>query len=346
MVNVAIIGATGYGGVELIRLLQAHPGVRLAFLSSETYSGQRVRDVYPHLAGVDLPLRALDLGAIARECQFALVAVPAGTSMAATPSLLEAGVRVVDVSPDFRLRDPRLYPQWYKLEHSSPELLGQAAFGIPEWYRDRIAEARLVAAPGCYSTAVLLALLPLVAENLIDPTDIIADGKTGISGAGRTSLTMAYHYPEANEDACAYSVGGHRHLPEMTQVLEEFGHKPARIAFTPHLVPMTRGLLVTIHVKPKPGMGLERMRAAMQHRYPGSGFVHVLPAGVWPHTKWAAGTNHCFLGIGEDRATGRAVVVSVVDNLGKGMSGQMVQCLNLMLGVEEGTALTAQAVYP
>jgi N-acetyl-gamma-glutamyl-phosphate reductase len=346
MVNVAILGATGYGGIELIRLLQAHPQVRLAYLHSESYAGQRVCDVYPQLAGVETRLRDLGTAAVAAECKFALLAVPAGKSMEVAPKLLEAGVRVVDVSPDFRLKDPALYPTWYKLDHTHPELLKEAVFGIPEWYREAMSGARLVAAPGCYSTAAILALAPLAAEKLIDSSDIVADGKTGISGAGRTSLKLQYHFPEASEDVSPYSVGGHRHLPEMVQVLEAIGGSGAAVTFTPHLVPMSRGILMTCYVRPKAGVGMAELREAMVRRYQDEPFVHVLPEGVWPHTKWAAGTNQCFLALGTDRGSGRAIVVSAIDNLGKGMSGQMVQCLNVMLGVDETTALGTPATYP
>jgi len=345
MIDAAIIGATGYGGVELIRLLRHHPHVRLSFLSSETYAGERVCDVYPHLADVAAQLQKLDPAA-AGECDFALLAVPAGKAAEIVPRLLAAGTRVIDVSPDFRLRDASLYPRWYQFEHSCPDLLGEAAFGLPEWQREAIASARLVAAPGCYSTAALLALAPLVADGLIEVTDIIADGKSGLSGAGRSALRLAYHYPEANEDVSAYAVGGHRHLPEMVQELTALTRSPLKLTFTPHLVPMTRGILLTSYVKPRPDVGAEELRACLLRRYAEEAFVHVLPGGKWPHTKWTVGTNHCFLGVGRDQASGRAIVLSALDNLGKGMAGQMVQCLNLMLGVEESCALAGPAVYP
>jgi N-acetyl-gamma-glutamyl-phosphate reductase len=346
MVNVAIAGATGYGGVELIRLLQAHPQVRLAYLSSESYAGQRLAEVYPHLGGVEALLRPLDSAAIAGECQVAMLALPAGKSMEVVPALLEAGVRVVDVSADFRLRDPAVYQQWYNLEHTCPELLEESVPGIPEWYRDEIASARLVSAPGCYATAAVLALAPLLAEKLIAPDDIVVDGKSGVSGAGRTSLALPYHYPEANEDLTAYAVGGHRHLPEMIQGLQELGEAMPSITFTPHLAPMTRGILLTIYARPAEGAGAEALRESLQRYYAEERFVQVLPAGVWPHTKWTAGTNLCFVGVGMDKQAGRAVVLSALDNLGKGMSGQMVQCLNLMIGAEESTCLMTPAVYP
>lgn len=345
MTDVAIIGATGYGGVELIRLLQAHPEVRLAFLSSESYAGRRVSDVYPHLAGVKAPLRALDPKAVA-GCDFALLALPAGKSMELVPQLLDAGTRLVDVGPDFRLRDPGLYPRWYNLDHTHHDLLQEAAFGLPELHREAIKSARLVAAPGCYTTAALLALTPLVADNLIDPTDIIADGKSGVSGAGRTALQLPYHYPEANEDLAAYAVNGHRHLPEMVQELSALTTSQVGLTFTPHLIPMTRGILITSYLKPRSGVGVQDLRACLQRRYAHEPFVRVLSESQWPHTKWTAGTNLCFLGVGSDETSGRAVLVSALDNLGKGMAGQMVQCLNLMLGLDETTALRVPAVHP
>jgi len=345
MADVAIIGATGYGGVELIRLLQNHPEVRLTFLHSESYAGQRVCDVYPQLVGVETVLRALDPAAVG-ECDFALLALPAGKSMELAPQLLDAGTRVVDVGPDFRLRDVSVYPRWYSFEHTQPDLLEEAVFGVPELHRERIRSARLVAAPGCYTTAVLLALAPLVADKLIDSTDIIADGKTGISGAGRTALKLPYHFPEANEDVSPYAVGGHRHMPEMVQELQALTNGEVRVTFTPHLVPMTRGILLTAYVKPLGGAGLDDLRGSLERRYAGEPFVRVLPEGQWPHTKWASGTDLCFVNVGWDEAAGRAIVVSALDNLGKGMAGQMVQCLNLMLGVDEASALRVSAVYP
>ncbi len=346
MVNVAIVGATGYGGIELIRLLQAHPEVNLVYLHSESYAGKRVCDVYPHLAWVEAELRPLDPEAIARECEYALLSVPAGQTMELVPKLLERGVRVIDVAPDYRLRDPALYPKWYKFEHTHPELLTEAVTGIPEWHREHIALARLVAATGCYAAAAQLALMPLVADGLIVPDDIVLDGKTGVSGAGRGSLKLDYHFPEANEDVSIYSVGGHRHAPEVIQALQSLTAAPVSLSLTPHLVTMTRGILLTAYVKIASGANEEALRASLLRKYDSEAFVHILPDGVWPHTKWTAGTNHCFLAVGVDRITGRAVIVSVLDNLGKGMAGQMVQCLNLMSGVDETTGLAMPAAYP
>ena len=345
MVKVAIHGATGYGGIELIRLLRLHPHVSLSHLTSETYAGRRVSDVYPHLAGVDLPLQKLDPQAAA-ECDFALLAVPAGLAMGVVPALLEAGTRIIDVSPDFRLRLASTYSHWYKQSHTCPELLQEAAFGIPEWNRDSVTSARLVAVPGCFTTGALLPLSPLVREGLIETDDIVVDGKTGLSGAGRTSLKLPFHFPEADEDVAAYSVGGHRHLPEMVQELSRLAGSEVRLTFTPHLVPMSRGMLLTIYAKPKAHVGPDELRASLQRYYEAEPFVHVLPEGTWPHSKWATGTNTCFIAIGADEATGRAILVSALDNLGKGYAGQMVQCLNLMMGVDESCGIALRAAYP
>jgi N-acetyl-gamma-glutamyl-phosphate reductase len=345
MVDVAVIGASGYGGIELIRLLQAHPQVRLSYLTSETYAGQKVSDVYPHLAGVDLSLCAFD-AAEAGRCDFVMLAVPAGKSMEVVPAVLRGGARVIDVSPDFRLRDAGLYQRWYKLDHSCPELLREAAFGLPELHREPIKSARLVAAPGCYTTGAALALAPLVADGLIESSDIVVDGKTGVSGAGRTSLGLAYHFPEADQDTCAYSVGGHRHLPEMVQELSAVAGAEVRVTFTPHLLPMSRGILLTAYAKPRGGVRAAELRESLERRYQGERFVRVLPEGKWPHTKWATGTNYCFIGVGVDASSGRAIVVAALDNIGKGMAGQMVQCLNLMMGIDESTGLAMSAAYP
>jgi len=346
MAKVAVLGATGYGGVELVRLLQNHPAAEFSYLSSESYAGQRMCDVYPHLAGVETRLRALSGVEAASECEFALLALPAGKSMEIVPGLLEAGVRVVDVGPDFRLRTAEGYQQWYKLAHTCPKLLSEAVPGLPEWYRDEIATARLVAAPGCYATAAVLALAPLLAEKLISPEDIIVDGKSGVSGAGRTALSLPYHYPEADEDIAAYAVGGHRHLPEMIQGLAELAECEATVTFTPHLAPMSRGILLTIYARPAQGVEAPALREALERYYAEERFVEVLPIGQWPHTKWTTGTNLCFVSVATDRQSGRAIILSALDNLGKGMAGQMVQCLNLMMGVEESTCLTLAAAYP
>ena len=345
MVNVAVIGATGYGGVELIRLLKSHPQVRLSYLHSETYAGQKVSDVYPHLAGVDTVLSCLD-AAHAGQCDFVMLAVAADTSMGLVPKLLGAGARVIDVSPAFRLRDAGLYPRWYKLEHTCPGLLAEAAFGLPELNRASIRAARLVAAPGCYTTAVVLSLAPLVSEKLVDTSDIVVDGKTGLSGAGRTSLSLPYHFPEADEDTSAYSVGFHRHMPEMTQELGVIAAGDVGMSFTPHLVPMSRGILITAYLRLRPGAAAADLRGALERRYEREPFMHVLPEGAWPHTKWATGTNRCFISVGEEATPGRAVVVSTLDNMCKGYAGQMVQCLNVMMGIEETTGLTMSAAYP
>jgi N-acetyl-gamma-glutamyl-phosphate reductase len=345
MARIAIVGATGYGGVELIRLLQGHPQAVISCVTSETYAGQRVDEVYPHLVGFDLTLQKLDAEATA-DCDFALTAVPAGVSMDLVPRLLDGGTRVVDISPDFRLKDASVYRRWYEREHQCPALLQEAVFGIPELHRESMRGARLVAAPGCYPTGALLALAPLVSDGLIDATDIIVDGKTGISGAGRTSLKLPYHFPEANEDVAAYSVGGHRHMPEMVQELSALSGSEVRVTFTPHLVPMTRGILLTAYVRPRPGVGMAALRQSLESRYADEPFTHVLPEGTWPHTAWTVGTNHCFLAAGLDEASQRGIVVSAVDNIGKGYAGQMVQCLNVMLGADETAGLRIPAAHP
>ncbi len=253
---------------------------------------------------------------------------------------------MVDVGPDFRLKDAACYPHHYKFEHTHPELLQEAVFGIPELHRAKMPTARVIAAPGCFSTAALLALAPLVADGVIEADDLILDGKTGISGAGRTALKLPYHFPEADADVSVYAITGHRHVPEMVQELQALTDRPVRVTFTPHLVPMVRGILMTCYARLQAGNDLAAVRASLAKRYADEPFVHVLPDGTWPHTKWTAGTNHCFLAAGLSGDSGRAIIVAAIDNLGKGMSGQMVQCLNALMGWPETTGLAATAAYP
>jgi N-acetyl-gamma-glutamyl-phosphate reductase len=279
-----------------------------------------------------------------------LLALPAGKSAVLIPQLLDAGMKVVDGGPDFRLHEASAYPRWYKFEHPAPALLKEAAFGIPELHRDEISKARLVAQPGCYATAAILALAPLAKAGLIEP-EIIIDAKSGLSGAGRTALSLPYLFSEAAEDVSAYGFPAHRHLPEIEQELGLLGAAP-EITFVPHLVPTIRGIFATAYAKPRvpssqfsvPSQTEEAILQCMRDFYADSPFVHV--SENLPHTKWTSGTNHAFLSARVTPDGKRAVLLSVIDNLGKGLSGQMVQCMNLMFGVEESGGLEARAVYP
>jgi N-acetyl-gamma-glutamyl-phosphate reductase len=345
-IRIAIAGATGYGGLELVRLLSRHPGVELALLTSETYAGQRLDQVYPHLLPAPYLLHRLDAGALAQACDCALLCLPATRSMGIVPLLLDQGLRVIDIGPDFRLKDKDLFSRYYKAEHASPHLLAESVCGVPELRRQEIARARLVSAGSCYTTSALLALRPFLRWPAADLTTIVVDSKSGLSGAGRTSLALEYHHPEANEDVSAYAVGDHRHRPEMEQELSSLAGRPVRIAFTPHLVPMTRGLFTTAYVRLSQPAESAALTRHFEQIYSGEPFVTILPPDRLPHTKWTSATNHAFLAVRHDPHSASAIVLSVLDNLGKGLAGQMVQCLNLMFGFEETTGLLLAPSYP
>jgi N-acetyl-gamma-glutamyl-phosphate reductase len=343
----AVVSGTGYGGIELLRLLRQHPGFELVEVTARSGQGQRVCDVFPQLPDMRLPLTEH-----VQRAELVFLALPDRAAVEAAPPLLAEGRRVVDLSAAFRLRDPALYPQWYGYDHPAPALLEEAVYGLPELRRDELAVARLVAGPGCYPTAALLALAPAVRHKLIAP-GIIVDAKSGLSGAGR-GLTQGTHYAEANEDVVAYGLAGHRHLPEITQALGAMpppGALPPagadeawRLTFTPHLVPMTRGILATCYADLQPDVAADTVREAYVQTYAGEPFVHVLDQP--PHTKFALGTNHAYVFPVVDTRTHRLIVVAAIDNLGKGASGQAIQCANLMYGLPETTGLDGAGLYP
>ena len=337
MHKVGIINVTGYIGMELARLLSRHPGVELVSVTGRSAVGQRLGELVPHLATIDLVI-APELG----DVEVAFSALPHRTSAQAVAAALEGGARVVDLSADFRLTAVSEYEQWYETVHPAPHLIGEAVYGLVELARPSIPPARLVASPGCYPTGALLALAPAVKEGLIEP-DIVIDAKSGVSGAGRTP-SLATHFAEANESCSAYALEGHRHLPEIVQGLRGFdpGLGP-RVTFVPHLVPMSRGILTTCYAHLKEGMA-GKVRALYSEFYLNEPFVRVVD--VPPATKQTLGTNVCLVYPTVDARTGRLIVVSCIDNLVKGGAGQAVQAMNLMLGLPEAQALEAAAVYP
>ena len=351
MVSVGIVGVSGYGGGELVRLLLRHPEVRLTYVVSETYAGQPLSKAFPGVARTragDLVCQKFGVAAAAKSCDFVFLAQENGAAMKSAPELLDLGKCVVDLSGDFRLRDVDTYEKWYKIEHLSGGLIKHAAYGLPEWNRTRIQGARLVANPGCYPTATVLALAPLLAGGWIDPKSIIVDAKSGVSGAGRSKFGLDYHYAEANEAVKAYSVGGsHRHIPEIEQELSAIA-APARVTltFTPHLVPMTRGILVTGYANLAKDATTEQMLEALQDAYKDAPFVVVRGAGDFPSTKDVNGSNYCHIGAKVDARTRRVVVVAAIDNLVKGAAGQAVQNMNLMLGFPETAALEEPGLWP
>jgi N-acetyl-gamma-glutamyl-phosphate reductase len=343
-VPVAVVAGTGYGGVELLRLLRRHPVFELVEVTARSAQGQRVCDLFPQLPDVTLPI-----GERVERAELVFLAQPDHAAVEVAPPLLAEGRRVVDLSAAFRLRAPALYPEWYGYEHPAPALLETAVYGLPELHRAELPAARLVACPGCYPTAALLALAPALARGLIEP-GIIVDAKSGLSGAGR-GLTLGTHYAEANEDVSAYGLAGHRHLPEIVQELQGVASAAGttaagalRLTFTPHLVPLTRGILATCYADLRPGMAAEAVRAAYEAAYADEPFVHVLAQP--PHTKHATATNHTFIYPVVDERTGRLVVVAALDNLGKGAAAQAIQCANLMAGLPEATGLSDGGVYP
>jgi N-acetyl-gamma-glutamyl-phosphate reductase len=340
-IKAGVINVTGYVGAELARLLCQHPQVELVTVTGRSAAGQKLGDVFPNFAGTDYIIKAeLD-----SEIDIAFSAMPHKSSVDVVPSLLKQGIKVVDASADFRLKNAGEYPEWYGFTHPSPELLREAVFGLPELHRGEIASASLVANPGCYSTGAILALAPVVKERLIHP-DIVVDSKSGISGAGRT-LSLTTHYSEADENVCAYSLEGHRHLPEIEQELKTLNppFSPS-ITFVPHLVPMTRGILSTCYAKLTDSgkLSASSLKQLYQEFYKHAPFVKITTKP--PHTKHVWGTNLCLIYPTVDSKTDRLIVISCLDNLVKGGAGQAVQNMNLMFSLPETTALEALAIYP
>lgn len=335
MVRVAILGATGYTALELMKLLLRHPDVEITALTSRNEAGPPVGAVHPQLTG-RINLRMEDLGAaeVASRAQCVFSCLPHGVTSLAVPQLLAAGVRVVDFSADYRLDHADVYAQWYGEKHNDPQRLGSVIYGLPELFRSRIVEADLVANPGCYPTSAILALAPFLKQGLIDSSDIVVDSKSGVSGAGRTPK-LTTHYPECNESISAYNIGRHRHTPEIEQVLERGTGVKVSVIFTPHLVPMDRGILSTIYSKPKGDLTEQQALQTLRDFYADEPFVRVVDH--VPGTKDVSGTNFC--DITARIVRGRLITVSVIDNLIKGASGAALQNFNLMYGFDETTAL-------
>ncbi len=346
MLKVAIVGASGYTGVELLRVLYTHPEAAVTCVTSEQSAGKRVSEVFPSLRDrCDLVLENLEPVRVAGKADFIFTALPHKAAMEVVPTFLKLGKRVVDLSADYRLQDAREYALWYE-PHLNPLLLKQSVYGLPELKRAKIAEAELVANPGCYPTSVILGLAPLLKKKLIDISTIIADSKSGVSGAGR-SAKVDNLFCEVNDGFKAYGVGGaHRHIPEIEQEFSLLAGKKVTISFTPHLVPMDRGILSTIYASPvKPVATLELLKLYTDF-YKGEPFVRVLPEGSFPSTAHVRGSNFCDIGLTVDSRTGRVIIVSAIDNLVKGASGQAVQNMNIMNGFPENVGLEGLPLFP
>ncbi len=343
-VEIAILGASGYTGAELLRLLASHPRLRIGALTAERQAGKEPGEVFPHLASLALP-RLVKIGEIdATRFDGIFCCLPHGLTQAVIRELPE-GPRIVDLSADFRLRDPALYERVYGKPHQARDLQEIAVYGLSELYRERIRETRLVANPGCYTTAAELPLAPLLRAGMIDPGRIVIDAKSGVSGAGREAR-LGSLFAEVAEGIHPYGVAGHRHAPEIDQCLADFAGRPVTVSFTPHLMPMNRGILATIYVDLAAGAEASDLHAELARIYADEPFVELLPFRAVPATRHVRGTNICRIGVHPDRMPGRAILVSALDNLVKGASGQAVQNMNIMLGLPETDGLEAIPLFP
>lgn len=345
MLKVAIIGASGYTGCELMRLSVQHPQIELVSVSSEKFTGKAVGEVFPSLGDtVKLTFHSLAEQEALREADFVFSALPHSESMGVVPRLIEQGKKIVDLSSDFRLRTADLYEQWYT-KHTAPELLKKAVYGLPEVYREKIRHAQLVANPGCYPTAVLLALIPAVQEDLIDLKSIIIDAKSGVSGAGRSPALNSL-FAEANEGVKPYKIGTHQHTPEIEQELGFIAQQQVSLLFTPHLMPMNRGILLTAYVTPKTTIAEKDIFSIYHTFYQNERFVRMCPIDTVPSTHQVKGSNYCDIGVVIDSRTNRLIIVAAIDNLLKGASGQAVQNMNIMAGLEEDSGITSLPLFP
>jgi N-acetyl-gamma-glutamyl-phosphate reductase len=348
MIKVGVVGGTGYTGVELLRLLAGHSEVEVVAITSRAEAGVKVAEYFPSLRGrYDLAFTD-PASAPLKDCDLVFFATPNGVAMSQARALLDSGARIVDFSADFRLKDRATWEKWYKVSHASPELLAEAVYGLPEMNRERIAKARLVANPGCYATAVQLALLPLVETDFVDHAHFIADGKSGVSGAGRKA-DVDLLFSEASDNFMAYAVKGHRHQPEILESLESLAGlegasgRHIGLTFVPHLVPMVRGILATVYARITKETDFQ---ALFERRYASEPFVDVLPPGSEPETRWVRGTNQCRIALHRPMDAQTLVILAVEDNLVKGAAGQAVQNMNLMFGFPEKQALDQIAVVP
>ncbi len=344
MIKAAVLGATGYAGIELVRLLTTHPEVQIQVLGSKSFAGQKISDVYQNLRHIlELECTELDLDAVAK-CDVAFTALPHGASKSVIPSLLDRGLKVIDLSGDYRYDDPAVYEAWYGEPHSSPELLAESVYGLCELHREQIKTARLIGNPGCYTTCSILGAAPLLAHKLADTNNIIVDAKSGVTGAGR-GLGLAYHFCECTENTKAYKIATHRHTSEIEQELSHIAGEPLMLSFTPHLIPQKRGILATIYMNLAKPCTTEEVAALYKDYYKDEFFIRVKDAGELPETKHVAGSNFVDIGVCVDRRLNRAVIVSAIDNIVKGAAGQAIQNMNLLFGLDEKTGLAAAGFY-
>ncbi len=343
MISVGIVGGTGYTGVELLRILALHPNVEVKIVTSRGEAGEKVSSLYPSLlSSFDLVFTKPDVAAL-KQCDCIFFAAPNGTAMQMVPELLKAGVKVIDLAADFRIKDFAIWEHWYKEKHACPDVLQTAVYGLPELYREEIKKAQLIANPGCYPTAVILGFLPLLKTGAIKDAQLIADTKSGVSGAGRGASVPAL-FGEVGENFKAYNVNTHRHWPEIKQELEFVSSQDVNLVFTPHLVPMVRGIFATLYMTNAKFSG--DLLDLYKQQYKDEPFVQVLEKGVLPETKHVRASNQCMLSVSQPYGGDTVVVLSVIDNLVKGAAGQAVQNMNLMFNIEETTGLLQPGLFP
>ncbi|KPQ27488.1 MAG: N-acetyl-gamma-glutamyl-phosphate reductase [Marinobacter excellens HL-55] len=345
MIKIGIVGGTGYTGVELLRILAVHPEVEVKCITSRSEAGMPVADMYPNLRGhFDLAFSEPD-PVVLSQCDLVFFATPHGVAMRMMPELMKSGVRVVDLSADFRIKDLDVWSRWYGMPHETPEWAAKAVYGLPEVARAEIGQAQLVANPGCYPTAVQLGFLPLLEQGLVDPARLIADAKSGASGAGRQGNIGMLH-GEVGESFKAYGASGHRHLPEIRQGLSQAAGKNVGVTFVPHLVPMIRGIEATLYAELSDPADFDRLQALYEERYRNEPFVDVMPFGSHPETRSVRGANQCRMALHRQEQSNIVIVSSVIDNLVKGAAGQAVQNMNIMFGLDETSGLNAPALLP
>lgn len=347
MINVGIVGSTGYTGTELIRFLAKHPEVKIAGVTSQSYVGQRYSDIFPNTEGfIDLECEEQDMEVLLAKSDVIFTALPHGVSMEVVAVAEAKGKKVIDLGADYRFDSVKVYEEWYKVQHKTPELAEKAVYGLPEIHRQDIKGSQVVGNPGCYPTSIILGLAPLLKNNLIKTETLIIDSKSGVSGGGR-GLNLGFHYAECNENLKAYNIGAHRHTPEIEQELGKLAGKELTVSFTPHLIPMTRGILSTIYASlHNAETSTEKILALYRDFYKQEFFVRIHPEGRYPQTKYVYGSNFCDIGIKFDARTGRVVVVSVIDNLVKGAVGQAIQNMNLLFELPEKTGIDYPGMWP
>lgn len=343
--KVGIVGGTGYTGVELLRLLANHPAIEVVAITSRSEAGLAVSDLYPNLRGFYDLAFSEPSAAVLLECDVVFFATPHGVAMEMAPSLIEAGVKVIDLAADFRIEDLSVWSKWYGLEHTCPQLMKEVAYGLPELFREQIRQAKVIANPGCYPTSILLAAVPFLRSGLVNFDDLVADGKSGVSGSGR-GANVAMLGAEMSESFKAYGAQGHRHLPELKEKLQQLAEQPVDLTFVPHLVPMVRGMESTVYMSLTADVSEAALHSILATTYEDEPFVDVMPLGSLPETRMVKGSNMCRLAVYRPQGGSKVVVISVIDNLVKGAAGQAVQNMNILLDLPETLSLDQVALMP